>query len=110
MSLQVQTLFSSVTATGPQTGITLPIASNQFTFSVVVNSGTLGNIEVDLEGSLDNATWSRIHSAKNAMNIHTSAQMVRDYFQYVRGNITTLTGSSPNISCYIIPISHAYNV
>jgi hypothetical protein len=87
---------ASVTTPIAVSSINLGSVYSQATAQLIINSGTLTAISWKLEGSFNNTNWFDLESSTSIVNgtaIHSQGKL----FQYLRINILSMTGTSPNI-------------
>jgi hypothetical protein len=95
-------ILDGATATGAGLGIRVRNTNNHALQCVF--TGTATALTVDLEGSLDDATWFQIgQKAFSAGELSAKAALlhvVDKPIAYIRANVTALTGTPTAINCW----------
>lgn len=96
--------LSGVTVTGRGTVFSLPTINgqlpNKFTWQVIVAGGVATAITTNLEGSLDNTTFSQYDQSTSTSG--ETRSVVNKPARFIDCNITTYTTNGTNATCQII--------
>lgn len=99
--LPALTGLSAATATGAGAVFNLMLCHGNFTMAVTV-TGAPASCAVQLQGSLDNTNWYNMGSATSNTSGTAVVNATNMPAQYVRANLTTLSGgTSPTVTAVI---------